>query len=163
MNKFSFVRYSAVCGLVIGLWRVVILLLSYFAPDIATKVIVPYMEDIVVVVLLFFFLNCFKRYFCFETFTMAKGLKVGLAMSFFAGVVIALGMYHVMSDAEYVASLLAKEQEFLMQNGYNLTQGEMGKIEDLYLPLNSSLMSLGSMMFLGLAVSAVSMAFLKDR
>lgn len=94
---------------------------------------------------------------------MAKGLKVGLAMSFFAGVVIALGMYHVMSDAEYVASLLAKEQEFLMQNGYNLTQGEMGKIEDLYLPLNSSLMSLGSMMFLGLAVSAVSMAFLKDR
>lgn len=165
MEKFSYIRYSAVYGLILGFWKVVVLMTNYLDPNLAEVVFVPYLEDIVSILIIWFSLYYFKKSWCVTKLTISRGLKVGLTVSFVGGVVLAIASYCVMSDLSYSLAMVSKEKTLLLQSGYSLEEisTSLEMIKTMYTPGVYSLLGLVSMLFLGLGVSAVSMAFLKDK
>lgn len=164
MDKFSYIRYAAVCGLVLGFWHITILLTDYWSIYCLRFLGTPYLKDIVSILIIVLFFIRYKKKSCFCKFTIAKGLKLGLAMSFVGGIVLALATYFTMSDVEYATSMIARECAIIesLPSANGIEQSAQ-TIKTMYSPINASLINWGSMLFFGLGVSAVTMAFIKEK
>lgn len=163
MKEFSYVRYSAVFGLIFGFWNVANTLVYYWSRY--TSSFGGFVILAVSVLIIVLSLCHFKKNYCFVPFTIVRGLKVGFVMSFVGSVMVAMVTYYTMSDAEFVAFILKTELSELAQAGLSTSQIQESYelTKSLTSPLTASVVELFSTLFSGLFITFVTMAFIKEK